>query len=281
MARVMGRILFPEGDVEGMLRDLERSVWLDPTEDAWTSGSRAGNREPLWLDLPDDESPNAIVLGYYVHATRKIVLRKRTIQVVEDNEGLAARFGAAVLFRVVLAHEMAHWFTWMRPPETKTGTVNNEVSEALAEMLSWATFSKGLELGIQECEGALNCQYWLNEEAPIYWYRVYWLWLVLFGMNHEAGEPGHLRGESHIADRFLAHSQADGNVSYFSTCESILRAESQFPFPKDEPETKAWNPWGRALRGYEEAFSRLIEERERALKASRNVAANMSGALDL
>ena len=283
LAQVMAKILFPNVEVEGILRDLGEAVWLEATEDAPMGaggGNAPGIRDPLWRDRPHDGNPNLIVLGYYDHEHRTVVLRNRTIQRAEDQDGLAAKFGAGVLFRVVLAHEMAHWFTWMSPPKTKTGTVNNEVSEALAELLSWATFSKEREAGNRDAAAELNCQYWLNEDAPVYWYRVYWLWLVLVGFEHAPDEPGRLMGNTRIAELLLAHSQADGNLGFFSSWEEVLRVQSGLPLREDEHDMMTWNPWDRALSGYPEAFARLLKERAEAVSSATKVPAEFRRLVD-
>jgi len=259
--RSMCAILFPGESSDDRLNGLKDSVFLDtsaPTGPGSRSSQGGGGRDPIWLD--QTSTPNSIVLGYYDHENRKVVLFDRVIERVEKENGLGERFGVGTLFRVVLAHELAHWLTW-----ENASIANTELSETLAELVSWTAFSKLPDHGAKDA--ALGCQHWLNEEAPVYWYRTYWLWLVLCGFRPEGNSLCDLTGDFRFVQRLLEFSQKRGHVGFR---DSLALTLNEFPdFNQDEIPPAILDPWKRKLEDYDEAYDRLMQQCESAIFVGR------------
>lgn len=179
---------------------------LDPSLQGWTRETfRSQEQIEILRDIEDRDlgglssrQKPAILLGYYQHDPRCIVLFPNAIQLVAERKGWAVD----VLTRVVLIHELAHWFTLdgtrNRFGGTETGlwpnesTKPSEYAETLAELVSWLVFNTVAAENMPDAREHLRQQYLLNDPSTHYSYQLYWFWLVAAGVARGLND---LRGE--------------------------------------------------------------------------------------
>lgn len=224
----------PGRSLESARRELHERVFLDTSLQGWTPESlrEAAEKDELEIsrdleaDFPDPvvsgsspgfdhlSSRRCILLGYYCPEPRHIVLFPSAIRLVAEVKGIAGN----VLKRVVLVHELAHWFT-LGNGEQRLGYRSDggsafwerehlkpsEYAETLAELVSWLVFNGGGVKNAMEAEAHRKCQYRLNDPAPHYAYQLYRFWLVASGM---ATTMDDLKGEGQAGGGRLACSGA-------------------------------------------------------------------------
>lgn len=200
-------ITTPELSLQDARSQLHESVLLDPSFQGWTTESfRDQEKIEILRDFEDDPNSLAtrgiILLGYYCRDPRSksrwIVLFPNAIRLVSERMGLAED----VLTRVVLVHELAHWFTLDGIPNRFGGLESglwpnesakpSEFAETLAELVSWLIFNTEAAENMTDAMEHLRQQYLLNESAPHHSYQLYWFWLVAAGVARELND---LRGE--------------------------------------------------------------------------------------
>ena len=197
-------ITTPNLSLQDARKELHERVFLDPSFQGWTLESFR-DHEPIEILRDYEDDPNKlatnrqILLGYYRPDPRSIVLFPNAIRLVSERKGLAVD----VLTRVVLVHELAHWFTldgtsnrfggmesglWPNEPAKPS-----EYAETLAELVSWLVFNTEAAKNMTDAKEHLRQQYLLNDPAPHYTYQLYWFWLVAAGVARGVDD---LRGES-------------------------------------------------------------------------------------
>lgn len=198
------------------VRALDGNVWLDDSQQGWTSASLAkaarGRNLKINEDSPDlvgSQAQNGIItLGYYRSAPREIVLFPRAIQqVAELPEFKNAGIDASLLFKSVLLHEIGHWLTLIPSlHKSRIQRIGNsfpsEEAESLTELLNWLFLSHSTKAGDAESRRLLECQYFKRTRGPVWQYQVYPFWLVATGLvtsqaQLEGLEPGRLSAEAH------------------------------------------------------------------------------------
>ena len=188
---------------------LHERVLLDPSFQGWTTESfRDQEKIEILRDFEYDPNGLAargiILLGYYRRDTRSksrwIVLFPNAIRLVSERMGL----DEDVLTRVVLVHELAHWFTLDETPNRFGGmesglwpnefarpnklAMPSEYAETLAELVSWLVFNTQAAKDMSDNTEHLRQQYLLNESAPHHAYQLYWFWLVAAGVARELND---------------------------------------------------------------------------------------------
>jgi hypothetical protein len=187
------------------VKDLRGNVFLDYSFQGWTAKLiDAGEvliKDDIISDLngerpwDDAERQGILYLGLYCTAPRKIILFPNAIKLVAGSKRFKGECSGApesvesLLTKVVLIHEIAHWFTLVpNKHDTRLALAQparRDLAETFAELLSWVTFNLHYAGSPKLAAALLRVQYLTNDPAGGYEYQLYWFWLVLTGLGSE------------------------------------------------------------------------------------------------
>lgn len=204
---------------------LSEDIYLDPCLSGWPLEELEDeNVKPgddiIWEGVSDPledrpwdnpEKKGMLLLGLYIASPcRKIILFPNAIELVAGrNPEFLQAFGGDIpkardaLLRIVLLHEMSHWFTLdpathgnrlsltynlCEQVDTKAlgeGRLSGaELAETLAQLCTWLTLRKLAASASQadRTKDLLRAMLLIADPAATYHYQLFWFWLFLSGV---------------------------------------------------------------------------------------------------
>lgn len=205
---------------------LLNSIWLDPSMQGWTKEElqegKAKICDKIYLDdvfdpFRPDARPweeykakgnGAVLLGFYCCNPQRIVLFPNVIEAVAGQKEYLDLFDGCIrrscdaLTRMVLVHELGHWFT-LNPqrqaarlclPQPGYGAGDpsrlcnercnfHETAESLANLCTWFAFQYLAKTDETRARALMATMYHCCNAAASYEYQLYWFWLVFSGIS--------------------------------------------------------------------------------------------------